>query len=1171
MARSVVFGNGEHDGEFDDGGAEVRHAPTRSTLVCGHTPASPPPEPHRPHLERSRAPTPAHRSPPPFGPSSPSQPLLERIADGVLAADRRSAAAELRDLCQESRAAQFAVGAIGLPTLVGSLREERDDPEMVQGVLEALVVAITAGADARDDGGGDDDDGGGGEASSPRDDGGGGGEEDGGAPGGAGAGSASAASFSGSGGVGESVADAFARAPGNLTVALSFLDEEDFYVRYHAVQLLTAVSAHRPHVVREAVMSSPTGVGRLMDAMLEREVIRNETLLLLISLTRGSEDLRKIVAFEGAFERCFNIIREEGAADGGIIVQDCLELCTNLLRGSPSNQSFVREADGLVAKLPEFLRADAAPAPPTASYKQPMPAQKAANLLCAVELVTMLVSDGETPGADAERRRRRGAASDDAVALETASRDAAAKAACRVANQAALFRAGAMDALLELCLGANAAASAPVRAHATRCLGEFVAGARENQDALFAAETTRAPEARADGGALVTTTPSDELAAEPALLAALRVALRGPDAGERAAAEALFARCLRGNPDLQLVLVSTVVAPAGIAGDLGDVSLGGLLAQALINGGEAADDLEVSCRAAAVLRHALEGNAAAKAKMLTVPLELPTDDRAPPETLMPRIVRYLAALGRGGDGGEGRDRTKTSLSVAPDRAAATAKLQATLLCLLVTWTRGCPVAARAFLAPAANLPLLADLARSAESPHVAGLASVLLGCCLVGEDDDADGGGLDARAVLDVVTTRVGLDRFFENWETMRGSRAFLDAARPPTLAKPLTRSAARALAKGGAVDASGRGAAENDSDSGVYDRALATFATAFEAEVKARVISLYARPKSVESEADAAQREAGPGETAAQHAARLKSLLRSRDAELAEQRARSAALAEQLVAARQAALRERDRAVAAAAAERDGDAGSGGTAREEAPGLASAGGKAAASAIEADASPGVESAALEEARARARAAAEEELKATRAELEEARAAASAAEANLRSLSEAYNGLESELLRREEEARGVRGELEEALEAREAGKKPDAAAASASALASAREEGRREAISEMARRLEETETAAAAEVAAAEEEARGLRARLEAAEAAAAAAAEAEEAEEAEAEDPESELNDLLVCLGQEEAKRDALYARLVDKHGEREEDLDALLEEACAEEEEEGEEDNLT
>jgi len=45
---------------------------------------------------------------------------------------------------------------------------------------------------------------------------------------------------------------------------------------------------------------------------------------------------------EGAFERCFNIIREEGAADGGIIVQDCLELCNNLLRGRGLHSSSFR-------------------------------------------------------------------------------------------------------------------------------------------------------------------------------------------------------------------------------------------------------------------------------------------------------------------------------------------------------------------------------------------------------------------------------------------------------------------------------------------------------------------------------------------------------------------------------------------------------------------------------------------------------------------------------------------------------------------------------------------------------------------------------------------------------------------------------------------------------------
>lgn len=35
-----------------------------------------------------------------------------------------------------------------------------------------------------------------------------------------------------------------------------------------------------------------------------------------------------------ACPRIFNIIREEGGADGGVVVQDCLELLNNLLRAN---------------------------------------------------------------------------------------------------------------------------------------------------------------------------------------------------------------------------------------------------------------------------------------------------------------------------------------------------------------------------------------------------------------------------------------------------------------------------------------------------------------------------------------------------------------------------------------------------------------------------------------------------------------------------------------------------------------------------------------------------------------------------------------------------------------------------------------------------------------------
>ena len=80
------------------------------------------------------------------------------------------------------------------------------------------------------------------------------------------------------------------------------------------------------------------------------------------------------------------------------------------------------------------------------------------------------------------------------------------------------------------------------------------------------------------------------------------------------------------------------------------------------------------------------------------------------------------------------------------------------------------------------------------------------------------------------------------------------------------------------------------------------------------------------------------------------------------------------------------------------------------------------------DANPDVsfvgESAELKGALDRARRAAEEELSAVKSELEESRAAAAASEENLRSLSEAYNGLEAEVFRHEEESRGLRARLE---------------------------------------------------------------------------------------------------------------------------------------------------
>lgn len=68
------------------------------------------------------------------------------------------------------------------------------------------------------------------------------------------------------------------------------------------------------------------------------EMLRNETLLLLPPMLAGSQDLQKIVAFSGAFEKLFQIIDQEGGADGGIVVQDALAAVACLLRFNVSNQ-----------------------------------------------------------------------------------------------------------------------------------------------------------------------------------------------------------------------------------------------------------------------------------------------------------------------------------------------------------------------------------------------------------------------------------------------------------------------------------------------------------------------------------------------------------------------------------------------------------------------------------------------------------------------------------------------------------------------------------------------------------------------------------------------------------------------------------------------------------------
>lgn len=89
----------------------------------------------------------------------------------------------------------------------------------------------------------------------------------------------------------------------NIAVIFSLLEEEpigveDFYVRYHTVQLLSCLVNTGVYKIEEAILKSPMGAIRVLDLLKDREAIRNEALLLLEALTKHSIEIQKIAAFE---------------------------------------------------------------------------------------------------------------------------------------------------------------------------------------------------------------------------------------------------------------------------------------------------------------------------------------------------------------------------------------------------------------------------------------------------------------------------------------------------------------------------------------------------------------------------------------------------------------------------------------------------------------------------------------------------------------------------------------------------------------------------------------------------------------------------------------------------------------------------------------------------------
>ncbi|CAH0395878.1 unnamed protein product [Bemisia tabaci] len=272
--------------------------------------------------------------------------LVERVLSSTLLEDRRDACRALKSL---SRKYRVEVGAHGMSAFTYVLQTDYADCEIVGYALDALCN-ITSDEDFDEEEWQD-------------------------------------TNYKPGSNLGAQFTEIFIKQPDNVGLVLSFLEEYDFRVRWPAVKLLKSLLSSKPKEVQDIVLVSPMGVSKLMDLLSDsREVIRNDALLLLLQLTKGNANIQKIVAFENAFDRLFDVINDEGYADGDIVVEDCLLLMLNLLKNNVSNQNFFKEGSYIQRLAPMFniLNDD--------ELDVGLTPQKVSNINAVLQIIRTLVS-----------------------------------------------------------------------------------------------------------------------------------------------------------------------------------------------------------------------------------------------------------------------------------------------------------------------------------------------------------------------------------------------------------------------------------------------------------------------------------------------------------------------------------------------------------------------------------------------------------------------------------------------------------------------------------------------------------------------------------------------------------------------------------------------------------
>ncbi|KIR59331.1 hypothetical protein I314_04848 [Cryptococcus bacillisporus CA1873] len=566
--------------------------------------------------------------------------------------------------------------------------------------------------------------------------------------------------------------DAFLEIPKPLHTLVNLISASpSFYPRYFAVQFLIQLTTARPTVAQSYIMSSPPpgidGILAVLDTNSSSttpsmmgggatEMLRNETLLLLPPMLAGNQDLQKIVAFSGAFEKLFQIIDQEGGTDGGIVVQDALAAVGCLLRFNVSNQNYFRELT-LIPQIPRILGF-----PATLPADEPTPDefalqywsdQKIHNTGLVLGLIRMLVGG---PGGG---------------------------------NQTAMVSSGVTRCLLELSLASNAPPS--IKSQCLSTLTPILTASSANQDLLSSLLLSPLLAVQADnehpGGGFV------RVPAKPAVEALVATIIDGdPTTGgkglkARAAGINMFDAYLSSNDEARITILSTLATPiadnpnAEPTSNAGSLILSGVLELPHSSITPSFDPYRplFSCL---LLSHLIRNSE--HAKKLAREISFPSGDTDPnhdPDSaveaeedeipLLQLVVGNLMLASREQTESVNRAARDGGVEAAREEEEWT-RVMVGYLALLCTWLWDSPKSVKEFLSESNNLQALIQpiTQNTSIDPLVQGLSAFLLGVCY---EFNREPGEITRATLHPILHSRIGPDQFVSRMARLREDPRF--------------------------------------------------------------------------------------------------------------------------------------------------------------------------------------------------------------------------------------------------------------------------------------------------------------------------------------------------------------------------------------------------------------